>query len=227
MEAEPLTCLAIGDPHFKSNNLRYARQMVDKVWELANEKNPNFIVILGDVLHTHEKINVFALKEAIQFMSALGTEFPVYLLIGNHDRPHNDHYLTDVHPFVGLERSATSLEVVDLGLVKNIKGRNFVFMPYVPNGRFDEALDSLDLDPNNLTDITMVFAHQEFRGAKMGGIISDKGDVWPLDRPHVTSGHIHDYDKLQHNITYVGTPFQHAFGDRADKTVSFITFNGS
>jgi len=74
---------------------------------------------------------------------------------------------------------------------------------------------------------TCIFAHQEFKGAKMGAIISEEGDPWSLDLPLVISGHIHDYDHLQTNIIYTGTPIQHAFGDRSDKTVSWFTFNGS
>ena len=224
MEADNLTCLVIGDPHFKTDNLRYATQMIEKVWQLNQTKNPDFVVMLGDTLHTHEKINVFAQKTATDFIARLSSDVPVFLLIGNHDRPHNDHYLTDIHPFTGLEYAATSLEIVNKGLVETIKGRQLVFIPYVPNGRFDEAISSLGLDPEHLDEVAMIFAHQEFKGAKMGGIISEVGDVWPLDRPPVISGHIHDFDKLQHNLIYTGTPFQHAFGDRDDKTVSFITF---
>lgn len=73
-------------------------------------------------------------------------------------------------------------------------------------------------------DSTCIFAHQEFKGAKMGAIISEDGDPWSLDKPLVVSGHIHNYDHLQNNIIYTGTPIQHAFGDRADKTVSWLTF---
>ena len=225
-----LSCLAIGDPHFKTQNLRYARQMTEKVWSIARSRKPSFIVILGDVLHTNEKINAFAQKDATEFIGDLSREFQVYLLIGNHDRPDNDHYLTDVHPFIGLKYAGTSLDVIDKGLIETIDGRKFVFLPYVPDGRFDDAIRSLDLDPDNLSDVTMLFAHQTFKGAKMGHKIAgtEPGkpvDVWPLTRPPVISGHIHDFAKLQPNLIYTGTPLQHAFGDRDDKTVSFITFN--
>ena len=220
-------CLAIGDPHFKPNNLKYARQMADKVWKLAVDKNPRFIVILGDTLHTHEKINMFAQKEAVKFILKLSSEFETYLLIGNHDRPDNDHYLTDAHPFTGLKDTISNLTVVDKGLVKEIDGKKIVFMPYVPDGRFDEALRTLDVDPEDLTGVSMIFAHQTFKGAKKGAKIAGEDDSpvdeWSLDRPPVISGHIHDFDYLQPNLIYTGTPFQHAFGDRDDKTVSLVT----
>jgi len=225
------TCLAIGDPHFKPSNLKYAKQMADKVWELASDKNPRFVVILGDVLHTHEKINMFAHQEAVKFILDISSEFNTYLLIGNHDRPDNDHYLTNVHPFTGLKGTVSNLTVVDSGLVTEIDGKKIVFMPYVPDGRFDEALRTLDVDPENMSDISMIFAHQTFKGAKMGAKIAGEDDSpvdeWPVNRPPIISGHIHDFDHLQPNLIYTGTPFQHAFGDRDDKTVSLVTINDS
>lgn len=223
-----VTCLAIGDPHYKTSNLRYAKQMENKIWELLEERNPTFIVILGDTLHRHEKLNVYPHKMATDFIEHLSADYPVYLLIGNHDRPDNDHYLTDIHPFNCLKNYSTgNINVVDIGLTDTIYGKKCLFIPYVPKGRFDDVIKSLDLDPDDLKDVDMIFAHQEFRGAKNGGVISEDGDVWPLCRPPVISGHIHEFDKLQHNITYTGTPFQHSFGDRPDKSVSFITFNDS
>ena len=82
-----------------------------------------------------------------------------------------------------------------------------------------------DLDAYFASDpVTAVFAHQEFRNAKMGAIQSAVGDEWSLAWPYVISGHIHDYDQLSGNIVYVGTPIQHAFGDRDDKTISMFTW---
>lgn len=77
-----------------------------------------------------------------------------------------------------------------------------------------------------LNNVTCVFSHQEFLGAKMGAIISDQGDKWSSNSPLNVSGHIHDYDELQHNLIYTGTPIQHSFGDKSDKTISLFTFHG-
>ena len=117
-------------------------------------------------------------------------------------------------------------------LIKNIKGFNFVFAPYVPPGKFKDALETIlfldkkddDGTKGNLFQIDCIFAHQEFRKCKMGSIESEVGDPWPDTYPLVISGHIHEYDELQKNLIYVGTPMQHAFGDRDDKTISIFTF---
>src|SRR5207237_287260 len=128
--------------------------------------------------------------------------------------------LTGKHPFSAVGEWPNTT-VVDTTKVATIKGLNFVMVPYVPPGRFQEALAKVTLP----SPIRAYFAHQEFKGAKMGAIRSVVGDPWPLSEPLVISGHIHDYDRLQGNLIYTGTPMQHAFGDTDDKTVSLFTFN--
>jgi len=225
-----ITCLAIGDPHFKVGNVRETNEMVEKILILARERRPTFIVVLGDILDRHEMIHVSPLERSTKFLKSLSEIAPLYVLIGNHDRPNNSNFLTTEHPFNALKYWPNT-HIVDVGLVDTIQDKKFVFVPYVPVGRFMEAVQKI-LDPTSkyaypkdmLGGVTALFAHQEFRGAKMGAIISEVGDEWSVDYPPVFSGHIHDYDELQKNIIYMGTPIQHGFGDREDKTISWITY---
>ena len=215
-----VVCLTIGDPHFKTSNPTETKQMTEKVLEVARRIKPDFIVDLGDTLDRHETIHVSPLERATQFLSDLSQIAPLYVLIGNHDRPNNSNYLTTEHPFNALKLWNNTV-VVDKVVTMEMKGLKFTMVPYVPPGKFQEALDTL---PGCMDNVRALFAHQEFKGAKMGAIRSEVGDVWPLSNPLVISGHIHDYDRLQPNIIYTGTPLQHAFGDREDKTVSVYRF---
>ena len=70
-----------------------------------------------------------------------------------------------------------------------------------------------------------IFAHQEFRGCRMGGKISEKGDIWNPEFPLVISGHIHDSQTIGENIQYVGSPIQHSFGETLNKSIWFVTFD--
>ena len=97
--------------------------------------------------------------------------------------------------------------------------RKLVFLPFIPTGRFVEALDS---DDEPWKDADMVFAHQEFRGAKMGAKISEEGDEWKEDWPSVISGHIHDRQILR-NIYYTGSCLHNDFSDiNTKKFVSLL-----
>ena len=218
----PLTCLAIGDCHFKTNSTLATSRMSEAILSVIEQRRPDFIVMLGDTLDRHETVNSIVLSQAIKFLHDLSSLAPTYLIIGNHDRPNNSDFLSDDHPFTAL-RYWDNLTVVDKAVISEIQGKKFIFVPYVPPGRFHEALGTLTEDYHNATAI---FAHQEFRGAKMGAIESTEGDIWDPTDPYTISGHVHDYDELQINLLYTGTPMQHAFGDKEDKTISFFTFQG-
>ena|SRR3990167_3866134 len=215
-----VTILLCGDPHFQVNNAARSNQMIEKFIQLAVERKPTFIVVLGDVLHTHEKVHVNPLCRAIGFLWKLSQISPLYVMIGNHDRSNPTAFLTEEHPFTSLKHWKNTY-VVDKTLVATIEDHIFTFVPYVSPGRFVEALDTTE----DWKKSSIIFAHQEFKNAKMGAALSTVGDEWPSDYPYVMSGHIHDYDQLQPNLLYTGTPMQHAFGDKDDKTVSWVTIS--
>ncbi len=214
-----INILTIGDPHFKVKNIQEIDELITELIKVSEDISPDLIVILGDVLDQHEKIHVEPLSKVTEMFSKLEKIAPIYSLVGNHDRRNNSDFLTEMHPFTAIKHWNDNITIVDKVIKSNIKGHNFVFVPYVSPGRFMEALNTIE-DP--LDNVTAIFAHQEFFKAKMGAVTSNVGDKWDLTNPLVISGHIHDYDILQKNIIYVGTPIQHAFGDRDDKTISLF-----
>lgn len=217
-----LTALVIGDPHIKITDLQASIEMTEAITRVAQEKKPDFIVCLGDTLDRHETIHTEPLTVATKWFMQLCQIAPVYLLIGNHDRVNNSDFLTDRHPFVGLKQwDYHRMTVVDTTTSAVIGDKRFFFVPYVPPGRFQEALDAIEWLPGGWT---AGFSHQEFYGIKMGPIFSDKGDHWPLNYPLLINGHIHDRHLPQANIISIGTPRQHAFGEDPDKTISLFTF---
>ena len=208
--------LLIGDPHFKVSNQLETTQFSEETYKYINDnlKKIDFVVILGDVLDTHEKIHVQPLCRAVDFIKKISEIIKVYIIIGNHDRINNNVFLTDEHPFSGLKK-IKNITIVD----KVLKIDHFLFVPYVPNGRFSEALSTVNFKEE---ETEVIFAHQEFKGCKMGAIVSETGDIWDETYPMVFSGHIHDFQQPQRNILYTGTPFQHGFGDSEDKFLVYL-----
>jgi hypothetical protein len=219
--------LLIGDPHFKINNAYESDQFISEIYKLIlppeessfrdekiKKKNKyDKIIILGDILDTHEKIHMRPFCRATEFIINLSKISPTYVLIGNHDRINNSVFLTDEHPFNGLaSERAKNIFIID----KVLEEDGFLYVPYVPTGRFDEALKTVPSIQKNgfkKENYKVIFAHQEFQGS----IFQDQGDIPPKDIP-IYSGHIHNYRKMG-NVTYVGTPFQHSFYDNPDKFV--------
>ena len=228
MENSPLKFLVIGDPHFKVSNINDTDLMVSSIIKIIENNNYDVVVVLGDILDRHETIHVSPLTRSIDFLGKLIKLVPTFVLIGNHDLKNNKQFMSTEHPFTALKFFCQSITypsninsmIVDTTQLITIKNQTFVFVPYVPPGRFQEALD---LCPG-WDNASCIFAHQEFYNCQMGVVLSTTGDKWDLNNPFVVSGHIHDYHELQNNIIYIGTPIQHTFCDKINKAISSFIF---
>ena len=213
--------IAIGDPHFRVENIIEVELFIEKIGKLAKTENPDMIIVLGDLLHTHEKIFTIALNKAYEFIKILRDIAPTYVLVGNHDYIQNSQFLTENH-WMNAMKDWDNVVIVDSVITVKKQGVKLVLLPYVPNGRFQEALNTIDDD---WKDADCIFAHQEFFGCKMGAIISTDGDIWPLEYPCIVSGHIHSRQIPQKNIYYSGSAMQHAFGESENNIIPIFDFD--
>lgn len=218
---EQLTALVIGDPHFKVDNIPEVELFIEKIEKLALEKRPDIIISLGDLLHTHERLHTVALNKAQEFIERMSKIAKTYSIVGNHDLISHNAFLSENHWMNGMKKW-NNVVVVDKVVCDTIKGCKIVLCPYVNPGKFEESLNTIG---DEWKDSTCIFAHQEFFGCKMGAIISEEGDKWPLEYPNVVSGHIHSRQIIQPNIYYTGSAMQHAFGESETNIIAFLTFS--
>lgn len=212
--------LFIGDPHIQVSNLPEVELFMARLINLATEQKPDLIIIAGDLLHNHERLHTLALNKAYDMVNDMRLISKTYVLVGNHDYIQNQQFLTQNHWMTGLKEWDNTI-IVDKVMSENIRGEKFIFVPYVPPGRFEDALNTF---AGEWKDASCIFAHQEFAGCKMGAIVSVEGDKWPLDNPHVISGHIHSRQSPQSNIYYSGSAMQHAFGESEKNIIACLTF---
>ena len=210
--------ICIGDPHFQVNNIDDVEVFIDKIVHLVHKENPDFCVILGDVLHTDERLHISPLNKAYEFIDKVSECCLTFVLVGNHDMLSEKQYLNDNH-WMNSMKKWKNVVIVDRVKYFVMNNEEFVFCPYVSTGRFIEALTSGNED---WKDANVIFAHQEFYGCKFGAIVSECGDKWDLSYPNIISGHIHMKHRPQKNIYYVGSSLQHAFGENEDNTVSVV-----
>jgi DNA repair exonuclease SbcCD nuclease subunit len=214
--------LVIADTHFENKNEIETNMMCDKIYEIVLNNKPDIVVSLGDNLHTHEHIGMSPLKRAIKFLHTLSQMCAhLYVLIGNHDRPNNTAFLTEDSPFTAC-KLWRNITIVDKVYTAEYNKTKLAFVPYVPIGRFMEALATENVTEENINEYSIIFAHQEFKGCKMGAMLSVNGDEWKPEYPMCISGHIHDHQHLQGNILYPGTPYQISYGSAPSKGVLMV-----
>ena len=215
--------VAIGDTHFKVDNMNIVDKLIEEIVSKLTLLKPDLIVLLGDILHDHERLHTLALNRALDFINKLRNISKVFVLVGNHDMINHDQFLSDQH-WMNALKQWDNVCIVDK--VEHLEcseiDANFIFCPYVAPGRFQEALETHEFD---WRESDIIFAHQEFKGCKMGAIISEDGDEWDIDDPFVISGHIHSKQSPQDNIMYPGSSMQVAYGESNENIILIVDYN--
>lgn len=204
--------LVVGDCHLREKHMLVAESFCKQIMNLIKSKKYEYVVILGDVLHNHEKINAEVLNMANTFFKEIADIVPLFVLVGNHDMINNSQYLTDKH-WMNCLKGFKNITIVD----RVVSAHNNLFCPYVPNGRLVEALSSFS---DEWMNTRIVFAHQEVRGCKTAPkMISTTGDVWLKEYPLLISGHIHQKQRLAENVIYPGSSVPTSFTDADQRYV--------
>lgn len=213
--------LVVGDLHFSDRSAKIMPYVTRGITKSITKHAPDLVVFLGDTLDRFRMIDSVWHKLATKFLIETSVQVPILVLIGNHDIVNKNDFMSDDHGFHALDYFS-SISVADTQAVHiEIKGFKFLGVPYCPNGRFMEGVNTYT---GNLHDITAIFGHQEFRGCNMNGYSSKHGDSWPTDYPVVISGHIHSHQRHQINIMYPGSPYQDKSDEPLDKSISLYTF---
>lgn len=211
--------LFVGDLHIKSDNRDDIDLLLTELIKILADEQYDAVILGGDVMHYHERLFTQPLNQALHFIQTLATITKVYVLVGNHDYINNSQFLTQNH-WMNVLKEWNNVVVVDTPITVGM----CMFVPYVPPGRFIEAMDTVNKRWNYLQ---VIFCHQEFRGCKMGAITSADGDEWDDEFPLVVSGHIHDHQMVGQKIVYPGTPLQHAYGDSTIRRLCVVNVGES
>lgn len=195
----------VGDPHITSKSLDKANQLFDLVEGMGNK-----VIWLGDFLDTKEVIRGKCLN--LLHTRLEQSKLQHYIIVGNHDWFNlecKDHSLKVL-------KSLPNVVVIDAPMMLE---DGVLAIPYI----HDKAVIKSMLDANDQNrSFHSMFGHLDVVGFDYGnGHNSESGlthdDFKGLDC--VISGHYH---KLQNtgNLTYLGTPFSHSFGEaNQDKVI--------
>jgi DNA repair exonuclease SbcCD nuclease subunit len=212
--------LCIGDTHFKIQNLSHLDLYINEIQLIVEKYKPNFIILLGDILDTHEYVHTLCFNYVQKLFEILRSYCEIYILVGNHDYINNSQFLTTNHCMNALKKW-DRIHIIDNVYSLKYNNDSLILLPYVPPGRFEEALENI----KDWKSSDIILCHQEFYGCKMGAITSSIGDKWEKEYPLIISGHIHDQQIVQNNIVYTGSSMQHSFGENNKKYVVLCECN--
>jgi DNA repair exonuclease SbcCD nuclease subunit len=223
--------LAIGDTHIKTNNIPDIEIFLSELETLLKNENFDFIVNMGDLLDTHAKLDTTCLNKANEFFRLLSSYSHLFSIVGNHDFISNSQFLTNRHWLQSFKDSKFNMTIVDNIIVYQCKEKYFILCPYIPEGRFNEAIQTSEKAMELLKEgkISCLFVHQTFNNAKMGSVISKDTDDWTYSAP-IISGHIHESQRIKTEnsfIYYTGSSLQHNFGESSKKHLARITIHPS
>ena len=210
--------LVCGDPHFSSTNVEESESLIEQFINNIKEESPDVVVVLGDLLHKHDKIDMRPFHRITRFLKMIHeTGVTLFVLIGNHDRANNDVRMTDEHAFNPLKLWDNTY-IVDTPISVTIKETKILAVPFVPDNTFVESLQCIEDIPSH----DIVFSHQLFGNCSVSKLMTEEIEKYPVHWPLNISGHIHEYEKCSHNLIYCGTPFQQNFGESTDKAIMLI-----
>lgn len=222
--------LYITDTHFKQENLLVVDKFMEKILEKAREIKPDLVIHGGDLLHYKQMIHTLPMNKYIDMFDKLRKICPVHILVGNHDFVNEREFCTENHWMMALKQWDNVFVYNEPNLI-TVNKFNLTFCPYVQPGRFIESMMDIPWMSSNV-----IFAHQEFRGVKMGAYPSENGDEWAGENPIVISGHIHQIQTLHNNeilnenpeflhrgdVFYPGSTIHHEFADNVEHRAVLI-----
>lgn len=186
----------VGDPHAKPDNLDKINSLFDQIEDLGNP-----CIILGDLLDTKEVVRGKCLNTYLKRIKNSKIE-RFYILVGNHDWFNLN---CEEHALEALE-SLSNVVLVDEPMLITT---NLAALPYIHD------VNQLRSQLKELKGKNIV-CHADIKGFDYGtGIVSKEGldaDELFFDFKQIISGHYHNYQSIR-NITYLGTPFSHSFGE--------------
>ena len=168
----------------------------------------NDIIIPGDIFHNRSEIGVNTLATAAEFFKIF-KDFRLYISVGNHDIYYKDR--TDVNS-ISLFDGWDNITIIDSKpSVINYGNKKVSLIPW--------ATDIADIPESDIC-----FGHFEINTFYMNTYKVCEHGVDSKNilnkSPLVFSGHFHKKDHRKYDsgqIVYLGSPFQHNFGDVGDK----------
>lgn len=186
--------LLVGDPHVRPEDIPECERLATFVLETAIKTEPDYIVVLGDLHHTHSLVHVEVLDFWRRTFALWAEKTRVLCLVGNHDMSSDSSI--KAHALMAYPNVRVIDEPTPLA-----KDSPILLVPY------QHSREDFVRVCNQWADRPLAICHQTFNGAQYenGFYAKDGVDPDSIPQRNVISGHIHsrqDFGKVH----YLGSP---------------------
>jgi len=212
--------LLVGDPHIKTSNLDEAKKLSAFIYNTAITSNPDSIVFLGDLFHTHAVKRIEVETFWMETFDKLNTlNIPIISLVGNHDQigTKEKEGFNSLNVF---ENKWSHVTIVNKPMILN----DIAYAPYTRN--YTELISNCEKLYNQGAK-ELLIAHQTFTGAVYdNGFYAEDGlDLTLIPQKQIISGHIHSSQHIN-KCFYPGTPKWDTMSDaNKEKGLCLFEFN--
>lgn len=219
--------LVVGDIHFCKRSRAIVDLMAERVILAIKKHAPDHVVFLGDTLDGFRFVDTVYQEKANEFFYKASLLCPFTLLVGNHDIETKNLFMSPVHGFSAM-RHYWPINLVETKCIEfSVKGFLFQAVPYCPNGRLSEGIDTIE---KRTGDPIATFCHQEIDGCSIGRRVLTGGDKWKPEWGLGVAGHIHHHNLMKNRdgsvyVLYTGSPYQDKIDESVDKSISLLTFS--
>ena len=199
------------------NSRLYSQYLVVKqILDYCLEHQIKHVFFGGDWFHTFNTISAITLHWSIKSLQLLtDNQIQVYINDGNHDHATRSGQYTSLTAFERPYCYVSQDRSFDVGGLK------------VKMVGYKENRDALLMNIEH-EHVDMLFLHQGVSGEPMlSGFVIPNEILRPSDIPSDTicwTGHYHNHKIISPNLTIVGAPLQHTWGD-AGQTRGWIDYN--
>lgn len=196
-----------GDNKDSKTRLSTTLQFIKQFITICKQEKVDRIIFLGDWFDNRKTINTITYNISYYCVKLLSNEFPIVLLVGNHDIPsiNNNPSTSNINIF----KEIKNVTIVNDKKIEIVDNKKLLFLPF--NYNILSITEKYDY----------AFGHFEFNGATVAaGTLDDKckiniSDIYNLSSL-IFTGHYHinkEYTINNSKIISVGSPFELDWGD--------------
>lgn len=196
--------IVIGDIHLGAKNSSHiyhdvAKRLFDKVFEYASKHNIKYLIQVGDMYDNRKALTHDTIDTSLSIAEKVNEVFEKsYFIVGNHDTARKD----DLHPHaLIILKKFENIVVVDKPTLIN----KILMLPWM-------------FDIEDMVSADICIGHFDINGVMMNtsGTLSrnHRLNLSDFSKYRMTiSGHYHTPAVYDHNVRYIGSPYQLTFND--------------